>query len=221
VRAADVGDHGPPRLVAPAGGARGHGPPAPALDRVHPLSAQHLAAARLEPSDECRRELPGAALRYGETVLLAERAQHPAVHAAERHLGAHVRVQRVARQQPGAALAAEVLLAHSANREQGEAREPQELVGAQLAQQPQHGANRGEGGEEAAERSRTDALPEPVEAAPRVPVTGRELVQRRRGLVHVEGDHRAAALRIRMGDRHAAGEPAQAPALELEPADVR
>ena len=128
-------------------------------------------------------------------------------------------MERVPREQPGRAGAAELLLREATDAEEPHSHEPRE-VAAQLRREPGSGAHRRERGGDPAEQMRPGPFEQPDEAAPGVAVAGRERVERGGGLVEIaRQDDAGPVLGGGVGEDERAVPPAQAPALELERRD--
>ena len=101
------------------------------VDGAHRCVEQDSSAGVAETAHQCIDQRAGTSDRDGETVLVAEHRQEPAVDRAAGTVRRKVRVQRVAREEDRPPVPGEVLFAEAPHRLQREPGQPQRLVHAE------------------------------------------------------------------------------------------
>jgi hypothetical protein len=160
-RGAAVGEHRPRGVVRlAAGGAHAGHAAAAREDLGHLGVADDLPALGLQAPGERLRQPAGATGCDRPAERLPDPAQHPAVERAAGAVGRDVGVQGVAGQQPGGAVAVELLLDVPAQRQDPEAGEVEDgLRRAERAQHPHGRPDRREGLHQGPDEARLDLEP--------------------------------------------------------------
>jgi hypothetical protein len=199
----------------PTGSAAGH------LHLGHGHPAAHLNAQRLRTPTQCRGEHPRASFRHGEPDVLAEHHEQPPEQRAAGAVGGDVAVHRVAAEQHPRLLAAELLLAQAAYREQAEPGQVERAGHPGAPQQAGSGPHGREGREEGVEQGVTDAVPAGHHPQPGVAVAGVVAVQAGCGVARRAAEHRAPTVGKRVGHHVGGMAPGEAVPLEVQVADHR